>query len=863
MPPLPQSARFDLESIRRSVGLFLPPDAVTELRIPKSGNGVMSGYFSDPKLLTDAILEVNNKVPGIYVTLNPVPPDALARSDNHLTRNALNGSGTKDSEILHRYWMLMDFDPVRLRGISSTDAEHEESIATAQIARDALASENWPAPALGDSGNGGHLLYAIDLPNDQESADLIRAVLQAAAQRWSTPRTKVDTTVFNASRISKVYGTFVKKGDSTAERPHRLSRILDVPNPITPVPIERLRALAAEVRITPPPSTAPKAFAGSKPFDIPGFISKYALQVKSGPEQWESGTRWVLDHCPFNPEHGAKDAAIFLQDSGRPGFKCFHDSCADNHWPQFRRLYEADRTPKPYTNGHAAPHAQLAAAPDSPVATAIENGWADRLNTARTLVKAVLEAPATSLWGSRENPAPYIVALAALGEMEQHAARRLLKEKFKKDFQAKEWDAQLSHEIRKRTDQAQQQTPYILNHDGAIRVIVANAITMMSHLPITWNSFSHRAFLKSPAPWGSVGNWVDYDDTKAAEWCQHQGLHIPPLVAMDACNAVARSRPHHHPVIEYLQALKWDRKPRLDRWLHTYLGTVDNAYTRSVGAKWAISAVKRVILPGCQADYTLVFEGLQGKRKSTALGALAGREWFTDDVTEIGTKDSAIQIQGKWIVELAELDAVRKSDITTIKAWLVRRNDHFRPPYGRRAEDFARQNVFAASTNKNRWGMDESGLRRFWPVRCAEFNQVDVDGIVEVRDQLWAEAYYRYAQKEEIWLSEAMETEAAVEQHDRQEIDPWTELIETWAVNPTMRTADINKLHDFRSKPGIIYLQETLWNACGIPEKDWNRTHRDRVAHVLRLAGWTTRREPRHADGSTRMEYWVPPGLIK
>lgn len=360
MPPPPQSARFDLDSIRRSVGLFLPPDAVTELRIPKSGNGVMSGYFSDPKLLTDAILEVNNKVPGIYVTLNPVPPDALARSDNHLTRNALNGSGTKDSEIPHRYWMLMDFDPVRLRGISSTDAEHDESIATAQIARDALASENWPAPALGDSGNGGHLLYAIDLPNDQESADLIRAVLQAAAQRWSTPRTKVDTTVFNASRISKVYGTFVKKGDSTAERPHRLSRILDVPNPITPVPIERLRALAAEVRITPPPSAAPKAFAGSKPFDIPGFISKYALHVKSGPEQWESGTRWVLDHCPFNPEHGAKDAAIFLQDSGRPGFKCFHDSCADNHWPQFRRLYEADRTPKPYTNGHAAVPAEFA-----------------------------------------------------------------------------------------------------------------------------------------------------------------------------------------------------------------------------------------------------------------------------------------------------------------------------------------------------------------------------------------------------------------------------------------------------------------------------------------------------------------------
>ena len=440
------------------------------------------------------------------------------------------------------------------------------------------------------------------------------------------------------------------------------------------------------------------------------------------------------------------------------------------------------QTPRVQTNGHAAPTTTVAVnGSPLPVAVDIDTSeeeipLTERLTVARDLVRQLLDSGEShKLYGSRDNPAPYMVALAALTPIEQSAARRILKEKFKSDFVAKEWDLQLKHEIAKYRKENQQETPYILNDEGALRVGVANAITMLGQLPIAWNSFSCRAFLTDKAPWGSEGNWTDYDDIKAAEWCQHQGLHIPPAVAMDASLAVARDRkPYHHPVVEYLKGLTWDKEPRINHWLTDYLGAKNDDYSRAVAAKWMISAVRRVFEPGCQADYTIVLEGAQGKRKSTALRTLIGSEWFSDDITDIGSKDSAIQLQGKWVVELAELDAFRRAEITTIKAWLVRREDHFRPPYGRRAEDFPRQNVFAASTNKDDWGMDDTGLRRFWPIRCGE---IKIDALAAVRDQLWAEAYARHTEKEATYFSDFMEGRAAAQQDERQSIDVWQERV--------------------------------------------------------------------------------------
>ena len=397
---------------------------------------------------------------------------------------------------------------------------------------------------------------------------------------------------------------------------------------------------------------------------------------------------------------------------------------------------------------------------------------------------------------------------------------------------------------------------YIINDRGGMVGNVANAITMMSGLSLQYNSFSCLPFLTEKSPWGTCGDWTDYDDVKAAEWCQRQYLNIDKGTASDAALTIAQSRkPHFHPVVNYLSALRWDKQPRLDRWLYRYMGCVDDPYTRAVAAKWMISAVKRAFEPGCQADYTLVLEGSQGKRKSTALrvlaGGVSGTEWFSDDISEVGSKDSAIQLQGKWIVELAELDAFRRAEMTTIKAWLVRRDDNFRPPYGRRAQSFPRQNIFAASTNKDDWGTDDTGLRRFWPVKTGS---IDVAALAESRDQLWAEAHARYRAGEPTWLGDDVADLAAEAQASRQDADAWRELIEAWIATPQRRGED-----SIRSRVGKIYLTEIPYHCLHIAAKEINHSVKLRISRVLTLAGWVKRRESQHEaeNDGVRREYWI------
>lgn len=424
---------------------------------------------------------------------------------------------------------------------------------------------------------------------------------------------------------------------------------------------------------------------------------------------------------------------------------------------------------------------------------------------------------------------------------EADAIERKLKARWEKDFSIPHFRKQIKAIREDLKDAARQRLAgglgLLLTTEGAVRCCTANAIAMMDVLPLKHNSFACRAFLTEESPWGTAGNWTDYDDVKAAEWCQREGLYVEKNITADAAEAVARAREHFHPVVEYLKALKWDGTPRLDNWLHDYIGVPDAPYSRAVAAKWMLSAVKRVMEPGCQADYTLVLEGGQGKRKSTALRTLCGSEWFTDDLTEIGTKDSAMQLQGKWFVEVSELDAFHRAEMTTIKSWLVRREDHFRPPYGRRTEDYPRQNVFAATTNKTDWGQDDTGLRRFWPVRVGKLN---IDGIAVARDQLWAEAFFRYGEGEASFLSDVMEEKAAVEQGERQEQDPWHELVTEWVER----------------QYGRIYVQEIMQHCLKIAEKDWNKGHKTRVARILRLEGCVEHRSRRNDEGK-RTEYWI------
>jgi hypothetical protein len=252
-----------------------------------------------------------------------------------------------DQDIVCRRWLLIDTDPVRPSGIASVDAEHQAALGRAEAIARALAAEGWPEPVRGDRGNGGHLLYRIDLP--AEDGGLVQRCLEALAARFDDGAVKVDRTAFNAARVWKRYGTVAGKGDAEAAaigRPHRMSRILSAPDPVAVVPRDLLEALAATAPVAakPAPKWEQRRPAGGRDFDLGDWIRKHGLDV-AGPEDWRSkdgqlGRRWVFSVCPVNGDHTDRSAFSVQFASGGVDFGCHHSGCRGRDWHAPRDLVE-------------------------------------------------------------------------------------------------------------------------------------------------------------------------------------------------------------------------------------------------------------------------------------------------------------------------------------------------------------------------------------------------------------------------------------------------------------------------------------------------------------------------------------------
>jgi predicted P-loop ATPase len=277
--------------------------------------------------------------------------------------------------------------------------------------------------------------------------------------------------------------------------------------------------------------------------------------------------------------------------------------------------------------------------------------------------------------------------------------------------------------------------------------------------------------------------------------------------------------------------LRWDGTRRIDEWLSDYLGVERTDYSDAVGARWLISAVARIFKPGVKADCYLILEGDQGIRKSTALKTIAG-EWFTDEIAELGSKDAAMQTRGVWIIEIAELDSMSKTEVGKIKGFMSRAVDRFRPPYGKRPVDSPRQCVFAGSVNHSTYLRDETGGRRFWPVTCGAIN---IEELGQGRDQLWAEARDRFKEGSPWWLdSKDLSDLAEEEQSERCEEDLWQETIVHWSESRD-----------------DVSISDILTSCIGKPKAQWNPQDRNRVARCLRSLGWV-----RHRVGPRKDRQW-------
>lgn len=320
-----------------------------------------------------------------------------------------------------------------------------------------------------------------------------------------------------------------------------------------------------------------------------------------------------------------------------------------------------------------------------------------------------------------------------------------------------------------------------VTEEGKPRTTMTNAKVAISALGLDcrYDLFHNRMLVAGEliSKWNS-SELSDHVTTMVRDLIRYRfGFDPNKTNVQDACEALCLSR-RFDPVLDYLDSLIWDRQPRLDRWLTTYMGAADTELNRAISRLSLIAAVRRAYNPGTKFDQVIVLEGPQGQGKSEAIEVLAGAENFSDQ-SILGVDDRKQQelTEGVWLYEIGELSGLRKAEIEHVKAFASRKNDRARPAYGRYTVSQPRRTVFFASTNQSVYLQDDTGNRRFWPVTVS---RIALAALRRDRDQLWAEAAVREAEAESHFLPEALWHAAHEEQEKRMQSDGWLELIHNY-----------------------------------------------------------------------------------
>lgn len=360
--------RTDVASeIIRFLNLLVQPGDVFEVRAPKclerrgaTYSSTVSGYFTHASIESAAglIAELDESAlaPGVYVTLNPVRPDLLARAANRLKRRA--PETTADGDIVVRRWLLVDVDPVRPSGVSATDEELELARQRASAIYVFLSTLGWTEPIVAMSGNGYHLLYRIDLPVDE--AELVRRVLAAIADHFDDALITIDRSVHNPARITKIIGTMARKGDDLpagegiAARPHRRSKLINVPEEPCVVPTEALEALVESAKPPPPPSPPDQIERfPATPEGVRVWLEQRGVPVK-GVRRNGTKSMLLLERCPIDPEivsTGSSDIAVLVGDDGMLAYCNKHNRGENFTWPDLRRVLDPEYAARGQAHG--------------------------------------------------------------------------------------------------------------------------------------------------------------------------------------------------------------------------------------------------------------------------------------------------------------------------------------------------------------------------------------------------------------------------------------------------------------------------------------------------------------------------------
>jgi len=339
---------IDKDTIKRWWQVFVGDDSFTEVRI--LGRFQYSGYFKSIDNLIQAIEPYSNMDDEqIYFVLNRIDDACYGRQQSEKIVKSPKIT-TNDNDIIRRNWVMIDFDPIRKTGVNSTEEEFELAHKKAQQVFTFLRSNGFQEPVICKSGNGWHLQYKVDLPNDDDTTEIIKQFFSYLGSKFTDEFVDIDQKVFNKARLCKLYGTMAKKGANLADRPWRMSEIAYVPKDINTTPIEQFKTLADQAPKEEPKQAPnrPNRRYNNAPFDLRTWLSEHSIVYKE--EKQGNSTKFVLQHCPWEDTHSSKkewESALFQNSDGQITFSCFHSHCKDKTWFEYRQFYEPDAYNKP------------------------------------------------------------------------------------------------------------------------------------------------------------------------------------------------------------------------------------------------------------------------------------------------------------------------------------------------------------------------------------------------------------------------------------------------------------------------------------------------------------------------------------
>lgn len=342
---------FNETEVRRAIAIMKPQNALFEVRVISDGVNA-TGYFTTADTLINELKRLNLAATcNVYITLNSIKDECYSRQQrDQFIRNGK--PTTSDTDITLYDWLMVDIDPVRAAGTSASNEQIEKAKLKANEVYAFMKKSGFEEPLVGFSGNGVHLLYSVGLSMNEENKTLMKNCLTVLDMFFSDDAVKIDTANFNPARVCKLYGTVAQKGANTPERPHRPSYIIRSPEK----PAQNKKALLVKLAGYLPEPEKPQRYNNYNPrqFDLDEWLDHYGMRYAK--TSYGSGTKYVLEKCPFDDSHTGKDACIFKSANGAIGFHCFHNSCSDKTWQDVRRLYEPDAYDRQYVPDQRYPN---------------------------------------------------------------------------------------------------------------------------------------------------------------------------------------------------------------------------------------------------------------------------------------------------------------------------------------------------------------------------------------------------------------------------------------------------------------------------------------------------------------------------